>query len=650
MLALLNPTEGKHYSFTNEAPILFSASMAHIAVPVPITPLQKSIPLIYRLVNHVREMANKHENITQLQALSNIVTEEFDSISFKVEDVQRFFLKYEEPTYSRPMRSQPVSEKATTTTTEATTKVKKVYFDANHTFYKSIFENILKNERIEQPPLPLVADLPVWKTISIESKKRKRKRRFVGGVIAGILAAIGTSTLFGLFSGSKLDSLGESVNSAIRRQQEMILLIDKESEDIRTNRISILSLVDAVSGIEKLMQHNQWINNVQTVTLVVRHQIQKVQCALDLYIAAIQQAANHRLAYGLLTFEAAEAALANITQVAKQRKMTPILQTAQQIHQLEASFLTNDEGVTLILHVPLASEDTVFHLWRFTSFPLRIGQKVFGHIHSEKSLIALGSSDINHKPSYVELGDVELSLCSRFFSLYICPHSRVISRPTRPSCLHALYHGEHESAVKLCSLHLSTDRDDTVIPLSKNEFVSFTSRPGVYTMNCYHNGSVKSGLQLFGVQTIRVDEGCQAILPNFKIQAAADIYYTAPPKAFTWTIPAVKWLEDDMSIDDLSSAVEILESMKGLPKIDPHQVNIIRKMHVPYYRNTGIQISWIFAGTAFLFGGFLILGVCAKTWCCRISTTTPKFDGANFQKNNDSMDKGESNLLPKERE
>ena len=69
-------------------------------------------------------------------------------------------------------------------------------------------------------------------------------------------------------------------------------------------------------------------------------------------------------------------ALNKIKSMAKERQLTPVLQTAQQIHQLDTSFLTSEDGVTLLLYIPLASEDTVFQLKGFTSFPLQNGDNV----------------------------------------------------------------------------------------------------------------------------------------------------------------------------------------------------------------------------------------------------------------------------------
>ena len=161
--------------------------------------------------------------------------------------------------------------------------------------------------------------------------------------------------------------------------------------DIQTNRLGLETLKEAVAGIESVVSRDHWLLKMHTVVLVARHEIQKVHQSLDLYIRTLQAAAQHRLAFGVLSKEGAEAALQNITAMAKEKNLAPIITTAQQIHQLSASFVLTDEGLTLILHCPLANDLSVYTLYRFRAFPLAIGEEIFGHLYSEKSLIALGA-------------------------------------------------------------------------------------------------------------------------------------------------------------------------------------------------------------------------------------------------------------------
>ena len=67
-----------------------------------------------------------------------------------------------------------------------------------------------------------------------------------------------------------------------------------------------------------VVEPNAWINEVQSITEIIRHEIMKVEKALDLYVDAIQAASNHRMANGVLSFKAATEALNKIKYMAKE--------------------------------------------------------------------------------------------------------------------------------------------------------------------------------------------------------------------------------------------------------------------------------------------------------------------------------------------
>ena len=84
--------DSRHYSFTSENYIIFSGHMAHIAVPLQVSPLEEAVPLILWLVRHVVKMANQHQQVHQLQSLANVVTKEFIFINRKLANIFKFFL------------------------------------------------------------------------------------------------------------------------------------------------------------------------------------------------------------------------------------------------------------------------------------------------------------------------------------------------------------------------------------------------------------------------------------------------------------------------------------------------------------------------------------------------------------------------------
>ena len=196
---------------------------------------------------------------------------------------------------------------------------------------------------IQSVNYPDVRDNPFFNNNHAEAKNRPR--RFIGGLIAGILAAFGTTTLFGLFEGEKIDELGKALQTT---QEAMIHLLQANSKDIQTNRLALDTLAAAVDGIAKVVETNHWVQKIQTIVIVTRHEIQKVHQALDLYVRVLQAAGQHRLAFGILSKAGAEAALAEITSMAKKQNLAPILANAQQIHQLSTSFVLTEKGLTYL--------------------------------------------------------------------------------------------------------------------------------------------------------------------------------------------------------------------------------------------------------------------------------------------------------------
>ena len=196
---------------------------------------------------------------------------------------------------------------------------------------------------IQSVNYPDVRDNPFFNNNHAEAKNRPR--RFIGGLIAGILAAFGTTTLFGLFEGEKIDELGKALQTT---QEAMIHLLQANSKDIQTNRLALDTLAAAVDGIAKVVETNHWVQKIQTIVIVTRHEIQKVHQALDLSVRVLQAAGQHRLAFGILSKAGAEAALAEITSMSKKQNLDPILANAQQIHQLSTSFVLTEKGLTYL--------------------------------------------------------------------------------------------------------------------------------------------------------------------------------------------------------------------------------------------------------------------------------------------------------------
>ena len=226
-------------------------------------------------------------------------------------------------------------------------------------------------------------------------------------------------------------------------------------------------------------------------------------------------------------------------------------------------------------------------------------------INNEKQLLALGRDQNNNK-IFSEISELDLSLCLKINVIKICPHSsQVINKEPFPSCLFHLYFSQHQLALKSCRIFLQQPKD-TAIALSKDKFVTFTSKPSTYDIFCKENNTKQEGLQLLGVQTIHLQPGCSAQLPYFLLNSQSDFFFTEEAKTRKWTLPPSALWSPSISEIELEKAYNAVKADIGLPKVAPIDISIVKSLHDPlHYYHPPSLIS--LALCAFLLIVFMII-------------------------------------------
>ena len=220
----------------------------------------------------------------------------------------------------------------------------------------------------------------------------------------------------------------------------------------------------------------------------------------------------------------------------------------------------------MILHCPLASDENVYKIMRFRSFPIAMGKDVFARIHTPKTLIAVGAVDRTGDQQFVEFDDIELGLCNRINNLYVCPHQQVISRYTQPSCLYNLYKNYKTEAVRDCQLKLASQADDTIMAIGKNRFISYAKEEIRYNIYCQGNGTRSEGhVLLAGYQEFDVSDGCVAELPHYIAQPINELFSKFERTDFTrsreWELEAFDLLPDGVTKDNIADAFGELDKL-----------------------------------------------------------------------------------------
>ena len=298
----------------------------------------------------------------------------------------------------------------------------------------------------------------------------------------------------------------------------------------------------------------------------------------------MEAASNHKMHFSVLTKDGAEQALKKIQELAKPRNLYPVVATTQQLAQLNCSYILTSRGCNLIVHVPLGNELSTFTIHRFQPLPIAIGSKVYGTLEPDNDIIAIGDSDHQGKPRFVEMSSTDLHLCKQIGGSYICRNKRIFTRPSQPTCLYSLFTGNHAKAVSQCHLTLDTREEDKVVAVSDSQFIYYAKKPSSFQYRCYGNSSVLRGHQLTKFTPIDVPLGCVAETDAFILMRQNELFTNSEALRFEWTLPGVDFLQNDTSINDLEKAMNVLKDVRGLPKITADTIAKIKAARTPFYK------------------------------------------------------------------
>ena len=407
---------------------------------------------------------------------------------------------------------------------------------------------------------------------------QKRQLGFLltlGGLVWG-------ATLFGYLQSSKVAELESSIEDFSFRQDKIIHLMSTQNEQISVNRDHIKHLAKILHEVLRVIQTNANAIKLEAGTIYIRHLCSQLRVLMNKYLSIIQAASMQRLATNAITALGATEALKEIKTLANKKGLEPVINNIGHLFQLPCSFSVTKFGLRLCIHLPLFAKHNVLELHRFLAPPIQLTSSVSGVIHSDKHLLALGR-DLTNTRIFTEVSELQLSLCLNINSVKICPHAgQVLHREPFGTCLYHLFYSMHREALKTCRVFLKKPQDSAV-PISKTDFLTYTAEPATYRILCQGNGTKLEGLQLHGIQTINVPLGCVAELPSFLLSPMQDYYFTEEPRSFQWTLPPQNLWSSNMTETQLNKAYRAIEDDVGFPSITPVDISIIKKLHSPWH-------------------------------------------------------------------
>jgi hypothetical protein len=182
------------------------------------------------------------------------------------------------------------------------------------------------------------------KTTNRQAKGRKKRQVML---LMGAFM-LGMECLKTLVSQSRISALSGQVEDIRDRQDNIIALITQDETQIKNNHEN-LEIVRRVIEMKE-EEEDKWYNLGAAVNIMVEEFLNDIELTEELLGAALDKKLHPRL----INETIAKEKLLEVSKYASMRGMQVLVDTPIQLLQLNAGFLTENDLLFLVIHVPIA--------------------------------------------------------------------------------------------------------------------------------------------------------------------------------------------------------------------------------------------------------------------------------------------------------
>jgi len=342
-------------------------------------------------------------------------------------------------------------------------------------------------------------------------KREKRALPLVALGGAGLLFG-GAGTLFG-WLGIKGTTRLQQQLSIIQRNQDAIIKAafetDKKLEVVRQELQDLL----LASAISDHFDPTVLLARLRTYTSQLESKVSKHERLL-------QELQHQKLAVDFLDARSLNQLFHQAKKRAKSLGFNLLLQRPADVFQIKASHFFNSQGqvLSIVLHLPIAPEDSFMRLFRLHPFPLPFSNDTFIIPDVSNDILAVSNSNFRYTS---QMSSVDLIGCLKINRLYLCERNGVLQKHPEDSCLGALYHQKFDLAKRICSFRVEPARE-FIHQLMDNWFLIHLMEPTTVPVLCSNNTHLEWHLKP-GVTRQHLGAGCVADFPRHRLLSDVSI-------------------------------------------------------------------------------------------------------------------------------
>ena len=400
---------------------------------------------------------------------------------------------------------------------------------------------------------------PEW-TKTVTGDRRERRQ---------VLAAIGVAN-FGLSIYNRLElvQLKEEMKESQHQRSAIIHEVDHLQQSMTANSRTVQKLAKLT---------NRTIQRIDTELGYWREEEDIMEIATEIedrarfLINIIRALLNRRLDPAIMAESDFRTVLLDTEKAAKDRGYVLLTTSVAEMLQGEANWVSDEEGFTAFLHVPMAKAEEVLEVFRFKAVPFEVDEKTFATYNPGESVLV-----INERMGLFDtMTEAELDQCAQQGHFYMCGKTGATTRTTSEPgtaggsasfCLLALYHQDYDSIKDICPLTVAEPYNGYVL-LADDSAVILNADKGVARYQC--SDTTASRVPLFRITRIHLEPGCTLTTDDFTITTILDVEIKVGQQHVTYALPFD--VDDLLDREDLFGFMDLAKEARALGESVPDE-------------------------------------------------------------------------------
>ncbi len=271
----------------------------------------------------------------------------------------------------------------------------------------------------------------------------RRVRRFI------VATAAVVSTLLGVLNLQELLHLSNSIEA---EDSEYIVNVLQDHE-LRVSLLEqkVLKINGTVEKIKKVLQKNVLLTHVEALSVQIEMYLDVIAFEVNRYKSGLSGLLSGKITPDFIDSNKLVGALSRLAIKAKQGGyVLPTL--VQHIFQLPTSFISKNNVVQVLIHLPMLRETDLLRLYKFIPLPISLNVS-HQHLTLDQTggMIAV-TDDLS---GYSLVSEEEEKDCQTISNVKFCPHHNVLYRNFNQFCLSALFREKASVISEVCDFSVA---------------------------------------------------------------------------------------------------------------------------------------------------------------------------------------------------